>query len=103
MKEITFIFIAMACKKLPSPIILQRASKAVLTSKCPLTDDLYTKLKRHRKILRKLANMKGTMTQKQAFVKRNRKQIGGIIPLLPLIVSAVSSAVGPLIEHLLHK
>lgn len=52
-------------KPLPTPQVLQRAAKAVITGKCPLSRPNLVKMKRHRVILRKLANMKGKLTSKK--------------------------------------
>jgi hypothetical protein len=78
--------------KQPSPVVLQRAAKALLY-KCKIQkgSSTFLKLKRHRSILKQLAEMKGSMKRKQAFVKRHRKQIGGVLPLLPLIMSLVGT------------
>jgi hypothetical protein len=86
--------------QLPSPAILQRASKAVLAGKCRLSKPSYIKLKKHRKILRQLARMKGSTLKKKAFVQRNKKQVGGMMPLLPIILSAIGSVAGPLLKTL---
>ena len=77
---------------LPSAQVLQRAAKVVLTGQCKLSGPLYLKLKRHRQILRKLAALKGDMRKKKAFVTRHKKQIGGFLPLLPLILKSVGMA-----------
>jgi len=90
-------------RKLPSPIVLQRASKAVLAGKCNLSRPTYLKLKKHRNIMRKLANMTGTPQQKMVFVKSNMKQVGGLLPLLPLIAKAVGSLAVPLLGSLLSR
>lgn len=76
---------------LPSPQMLQRAAKIVLAGKCPLSKPIYAKLKRHRTILRKLAAMKGNAKSKKAYVTRNKKQVGGFLPMLPLIAGAMGS------------
>lgn len=81
-----------------SPQVLQRAAKLVLSGKCPLSKPTYAKLKRHRSILRKLAKMKGKMKSKKAFLTRNKKQIGGLLPLIPLIASAVGSLLPGLLK-----
>lgn len=77
--------------KLPSPQVLQRASKVVLSGKCPLSKPIYAKLKRHRAIMRKLANLKGKNPSKKAFLTRHKKQVGGFLPMLPLIAGAMGS------------
>jgi hypothetical protein len=78
--------------KQPSPVILQRAAKALLFKcKIPRGSSTYLKLKRHHSILKKLAGMKGSQKRKQAFVKRHRKQIGGVLPFLPLILKLVGA------------
>ena len=84
-------------RPLPSPQVLQRAAKVVLSGKCPLSRPTYLKLKRHRHILRKLAAMKGKTKSKKAFVSRYRKQIGGFKPFLPLIAGALGSVVPKLL------
>jgi len=80
-------------KKVPTPQVLQRAAKVVLSGKCPLSKPTYAKLKKHRKILRKLATMKGKAKSKKAFMTRHKKQIGGFLPLLPLIAGAMGSLI----------
>lgn len=82
----------------PTPQILQRAAKVVLSGKCPLSKPIYAKLKRHRQIMRKLAAMKGNVKSKKAFVTRNKKQVGGFISLLPMIVGAVGSILPNLLK-----
>ena len=79
-------------KILPSPKLLQNASSAVLRGKISLSPANYGKLKKHKTILRKLARMKGTQKRKQNFVSRNRKQVGGFLPLLPLILAGIGAA-----------
>lgn len=102
----SFIFIDNMVKKggkktaLPSPQVLQRAAKIVLSGKCPLTKPTFKKLKKHKNILRKLATMKGKMKSKKAFLARNKKQIGGFLPMLPLIASAVGSLVPSVLQSL---
>jgi hypothetical protein len=86
--------------KLPPPQVLQRAAKVVLTGKCPLAKPIHAKLKRHRAILRKLAAMKGNTSSKKAFVTRHKKQVGGLLPLLPLIAGAVGSIIPNLMKGL---
>lgn len=78
-------------KALPSPQFLQRTAKVVLSGKCPLPKPIHAKLKRHRAILRQLASMKGKVASKKAFVTRHKKQVGGLLPLLPLIAGAIGS------------
>ena len=75
-----------------SPVVLQRACKALLVGKCRLSKGNLKKLKRHKTILRKLANMKGTVSSKKAFVTRHKKQVGGILPFLPLIFAGLTAA-----------
>ena len=87
-------------KKLPSPVVLQRAFKAVLGGKCNFSKPTYLKLKRHRNILRKLAAMKGNCAKKKAYITRNKKQVGGLVPLLPLIFSALGAAAAPLLKQI---
>ena len=77
----------------PSPTIVQRAAKAVLTGKCPLSKPTYLKLRKHRNIIRKLASMKGSTKKKQSYMRRHKKQVGGFLPFLPLIAGAVGSLV----------
>ena len=84
-------------KPIPSPHVLQRAAKIVLSGKCPLSKPTYLKLKKHRSILRKLAAMKGKAKSKKAFVTRHKKQIGGFVPFLPLIAGALGSVVPKLL------
>lgn len=86
--------------KLPSPQVLQRAAKVVLSGKCPLSKPTYAKLKRHRLILRKLAVMKGKSSSKKAFITRHKKQVGGFLPMLPLIAGAVGSILPNLVKGL---
>ena len=83
-------------KSTPSPQILQRAAKAVLAGKCQIDTPTYLKLRRHRHILRKLAAMKGTEKSKKAFITRHRRQVGGIIPFLPLIAKGIGGLLGGL-------
>ena len=83
----------------PSPQVLQRVTKAVLSGKCKLSRPTYLKLKRHRNILRRLAALKGTTKSKKAFVTQNRKQIGGLLPILPLVISALGGLAGSLIKR----
>ena len=71
---------------------MQRAAKVVLTGQCKLSGPLYLKLKCHRQILRKLAALKGDLKKKKAFVTRHKKQIGGILPLMPLTLKSVRMA-----------
>jgi hypothetical protein len=85
-------------KPLPTPQVLQRAAKAVITGKCPLSRPNLVKMKRHRVILRKLANMKGKLTSKKAFITRHKKQVGGFLPLLPLIAGAMGSLVPTMVR-----
>jgi len=94
MKGNVLSLLTMAKKRatLPSPQILQRAAKVVLTGQCKLSGPLYLKLKRHRQILRKLAALKGDLRKKKAFITRHKKQIGGFLPLLPLILKSVGMA-----------
>ena len=87
-------------KKQPSPAFLQKASKAVLAGKCNLSKPTYLKLKKHRNILRKLASMKGSTKLKKAYVTRHKKQVGGLLPLLPVILSAIGSLAGPIIKSI---
>ena len=81
-------------KSTPSPQVLQRAAKAVLTGKCQLDMPTYLKLRRHRNILRKLAAMKGSEKSKKAFITCHKKQVGGIIPFLPLIAKGIGGLLG---------
>ena len=74
-----------------SPQVLKRASKIVLSGKCPFSKPTYLKLKRHRNIIRKLAAMKGSVKSQKAFMKKNNKQIGGFLPFLPLIAKAIGA------------
>jgi hypothetical protein len=85
-------------KKAPSPQVLQRAAQVVLSGKCPLSKPTFAKLKKHRKILRKLATMKGKAKSKKAFITRNKKQVGGFLPLLPLIAGALGSVLPKLVR-----
>lgn len=83
---------------IPSPQVLQRAAKVVLSGKCPLSKPIYSKLKRHRAIMRKLAAMSGKVKSKKAFLTRHKKQVGGFLPMLPLIASAVGSIIPNLLK-----
>jgi len=75
----------------PTPQVLQRAARLVLAGKCKLSKPSYSKLKKHRNILRKLAAMKGKAQSKKAFVTRHKKQIGGFIGMLPMIARAAGA------------
>ena len=75
----------------PSPQVLQRAAKAVLSGKCQLSKPTYLKLKRHRHILKKLAALRGSQKSKKAFITRNKRQVGGFICLLPTILRLVGT------------
>jgi hypothetical protein len=86
-------------KTLPSPQVLQRAAKIVLSGKCPLSKPTHAKLKRHRKIIRKLAAMKGKTQSKKAFLTRHKKQVGGFVPMLPLIAGAIGSVLPNLLKN----
>jgi hypothetical protein len=90
----------MARKKtrVPSPQVLQRAAKVVLSGKCPLSKQTYAKLKKHRAILRQLAAMKGKTKSKKAFLARHKRQVGGFLPMLPLIAGAVGSVLPNLVK-----
>jgi hypothetical protein len=85
---------------LPAPHVMQRAAKVVLSGKCPISKPVFTKLKRHRAILRKLAAMKGTAKSKKAFMTRNKKQVGGFLPMLPLIAGALGSVLPNVLKSL---
>ena len=87
----------------PSPQVLQRAAKLVLSGKCPLSKPTYEKLRKHRVILRKLAAMKGSTRCKKAFITRNKKQVGGILPLIPLIKTAVGVLGPTLLQGMLSR
>ena len=78
----------------PSPVILQRAAKAILAGKCRLSALAFLKLKKQKLFLRKLARLKGNPKSKERFVSRNKKQVGGILPLLPLIFAGLGAAGG---------
>ena len=74
------------------PHVIQRASKLVLAGKCDIDRPTYLKLKRHRHILRKLANLKGSTRCKKGYITRHQKQVGGLLPLLlPLVGSAIAN------------
>ena len=76
-----------------SPHVIQRASKLVLSGKCPLNRPTYLKLRRHRNILRKLASLKGSTRCKKGFITKHKKQVGGLLPLLlPLVGSVIAGA-----------
>jgi hypothetical protein len=57
-------------------------------------------LKKHRNILRKLAALKGKTASKKAFLKRHNKQIGGFLPLLPIIAGALGTLVPNILKGL---
>ena len=84
-------------KPTPSPQVLQRAAKVVLSGKCPLSKPTYLKLKKHHNTLRSWQQLKGKAKSKKAFVIRHKKQIGGFIPFLPLITGALGSVVPKLL------
>jgi len=83
---------------MPSPQVLQRAAKVVLSGKCQLSKPIHAKLKRHRAIIRKLASLSGKAKSKKAFLTRHKKQVGGFLPLLPIIASAVGSLLPDLLK-----
>lgn len=88
--------------KQPSPVVLQRAAKALLYKcKIPKGSSAFSKLKRHHSILKQLAEMKGSSKKKQAFVKRHRKQIGGVLPLLPIILKLVGTLAPAIISSVM--
>ena len=70
----------------PSIVQLQWAARAVLAGKRDLNRADYLKLKRQHKFLPKLATIKGSQKSKQAFLKRNKKQVGGFMGLLPHLI-----------------
>ena len=81
------------------PHVIQRASKLVLAGKCDIDRPTYLKLKRHRHILRKLANLKGSTRCKKAYITRHKKQVGGLLPLLlPLVGSAIANIASRLLR-----
>jgi hypothetical protein len=84
----------------PSPLVLQRAAKGVLSGNIPLSKHMLNKLKRHRVILRKLAALKGKPQVKKAFVTRHKKQIGGFLPFLPLIAGTLGALIPALANGL---
>ena len=64
----------------------------------------YLKLKRHRNILRKLANMKGSTKCKKAFITRNKKQVGGVLPfILPLVAKVIAGTALPALASVFSK
>ena len=84
----------------PTPQVLQRAARLVLSGKCQLSKPTFSKLKRHRNILRKLAAMKGKLKSKKAFLARHKKQVGGIIGMLPIIAKAAGALLPTLLGSL---
>ena len=88
-------------QKFPKPTVLQRAANVVLSGKCNLSHPTYVKLKKHQAIIRRLAAMKGTTATKEAFIRKNKKQVGGFMAMLPLIASAATTILPSLLKSLL--
>ena len=79
-------------KLVAKPLVAQRFAQAVKAGKIKFTKVQFTKLKSHKGIIRRLADMRGNVASKRKFVERNKKQIGGFLPFLPMILAGIGAA-----------